>query len=92
LTKAAYINASLPRPTSRFSRPAFAFHSSVIADNRADLTVQFLPNPDNYSPAIFLAKKSPPAGIIYKRVTPDFFVVSSIRRPGTTAATGRTAP
>ena len=48
-------------------------------DNRADLTVQSVPNPDNDSPATFLAKKSPPAGIIYKRVTPDFFVVSSIR-------------
>jgi hypothetical protein len=48
-------------------------------DNRADLTVQSVPNPDNDAPATFLAKKSPPAGIIYKRVTPDFFVVSSIR-------------
>ena len=48
-------------------------------DNRADLTVQSVPNPDNDSPATFLAKKSPPSGIIYKRVTPDFFVVSSIR-------------
>ena len=37
-------------------------------DNRADLTVQSVPNPDNDSPATFLAKKSPPAGIIYKRV------------------------
>ena len=41
--------------------------------------MQSVPNPDNIPPAIFLAKKSPPAGIIYKRVTPDFFVVSSIR-------------
>ena len=49
------------------------------SDNRADLTVQSVPNPDNDSPAIFLAKKRPPAGIIYKRVTPDFFVVSSVR-------------
>ena len=48
-------------------------------DNRADLTVQSVPNPDNDSPATFLAKKKPPAGIIYRRVTPDFFVVSSIR-------------
>jgi hypothetical protein len=49
-------------------------------DNRADLTVQSVPNPANDSPATFLAKKSPPADIIYKRITPDFFVVSSIRR------------
>ena len=48
-------------------------------DNRADLTVQSVPNPDNDAPATFLAKKKPPPGIIYKRVTPDFFVVSSIR-------------
>ena len=48
-------------------------------DKRADLTVQYVPNPDNDSPATFLAKKNPPPGIIYKRVTPDFFVVSSIR-------------
>jgi hypothetical protein len=48
-------------------------------DRRADLTVQSVPNPANDSPAAFLAKKKPPAGIIYKRITPDFFVVSSIR-------------
>jgi hypothetical protein len=48
-------------------------------DRRADLTVQSVPNPENDSPATFLAKKHPPAGIIYKRITPDFFVVSSIR-------------
>jgi hypothetical protein len=48
-------------------------------DNRADLTVQSVPNPDNDAPATFLAKKNPPPGIIYKRVTPDCFVVSSIR-------------
>ena len=48
-------------------------------DGRADLTVQSVPNPDNLSPARFLAKQNPPAGIFYKRVTPDFFVVSSIR-------------
>ena len=48
-------------------------------DNRADLTVQSVPNPDNDSPATFLVKKRPPAGIIYKRITPTFFVVSSMR-------------
>jgi len=48
-------------------------------DRRADLTVQSVANPENYSPATFLAKKNPPPGIIYKRVTPTFFVVSSIR-------------
>ena len=48
-------------------------------DRRADLTVQSVPNPANDSPATFLAKMRPPAGIIYKRITSDFFVVSSIR-------------
>ena len=48
-------------------------------DRRANLTVQSVANPDNDSPAAFLAKKNPPPGIMYKRVTPNFFVVSSIR-------------
>jgi hypothetical protein len=48
-------------------------------DRRADLTVQSFPNPGNDSPGSFLAKMRPPAGIIYKRITSDFFVVSSIR-------------
>jgi len=30
-------------------------------DNRADLTVQSVPNPENDSPATFLAKRRPPA-------------------------------
>jgi hypothetical protein len=48
-------------------------------DRRANLTVQSVANPENDSPATFLAKKNPPPGIMYKRVTPNFFVVSSIR-------------
>lgn len=48
-------------------------------DRRADLTVQSVANPGNDSPAAFLARMRPPAGIIYKRITSDFFVVSSIR-------------
>jgi hypothetical protein len=48
-------------------------------DRRADLTVQSIPNPANDSPASFLAKQRPPSGIVYKRVTPNFFVVSSFR-------------
>jgi hypothetical protein len=48
-------------------------------DRRADLTVQSIPNRANDSPATFLAKKRPPSGIVYKRVTPKFFVVSSFR-------------
>jgi hypothetical protein len=49
-------------------------------DRRADLTVQSVPNPEHDSPASFLAKKRPPPDLKYKRVTPDFFVVSSIRK------------
>ena len=52
----------------------------LTEDRRADLTVQSVPNPANDSPATFLAKQRPPAGIIYKRITSDFFVVSSIRK------------
>ncbi|MBR0989219.1 hypothetical protein JQ580_00645 [Bradyrhizobium japonicum] len=50
------------------------------ADARADLTVQTVSNSEGLSPSAFLARKGPPAGIIYKRITPKFFVVSSIRR------------
>jgi hypothetical protein len=49
-------------------------------DRRADLTVQSVPNPNNDSPAAFLARKNPPPGIQYRRVTSDFFVVSSVRK------------
>jgi hypothetical protein len=49
------------------------------SDRRADLTVQSVPNPDGDSPATFLAKRQPPAGIQYRRITPRFFAVSSIR-------------
>ena len=48
-------------------------------DRRADLTVQSIPNTANDSTAGFLQKQRPPAGIVYKRITPNFFVVSSIR-------------
>jgi hypothetical protein len=48
-------------------------------DRRANLTIQSIANPGNDSPAAFLAKKRPPAHIMYRRVTPNFFVVSSVR-------------
>lgn len=48
-------------------------------DRRADLTLQSVANPENDSPAEFLRKRRPPVGIQYKRVTPRFFAVSSIR-------------
>lgn len=51
----------------------------VTSDGRANLTVQTVPNPRGDTPAAFLAAKGPPPGILYRRVTPTFFVVSSIR-------------
>jgi hypothetical protein len=48
------------------------------ANGSADLTVQAIPAIGE-SPASFLARKNPPPGIIYKRVTPRFFVVSSVK-------------
>lgn len=51
----------------------------VTADRRADLTLLTENNESELSPERFLARKRPPAGIIYRRVTPRFFVVSSIR-------------
>ena len=43
------------------------------------MTVQTLPNARGDSPAAFLAAKGPPPGIVYRRVTKTFFVVSSFR-------------
>jgi hypothetical protein len=51
----------------------------LTSDGRANLTVQSVPNQANDSPAAFLARIRPPSGIVYKRVTPNFFVVSSFR-------------
>jgi hypothetical protein len=48
-------------------------------DKRANLTVQSVSNDAGYSPSEFLAKKRPPPGVVYKRITPRFFVVSSVR-------------
>lgn len=50
------------------------------SDRRADLTVQSIENPGEVSPSVFLAKRNPPPGISYRRVTSTFFVVSSVRK------------
>ncbi len=73
----------------KFPRPIFSNDAGepdvgygrrfVTSDGRANLTVQSYANDANDSPAAFLAKQSPPPGIIYRRVTPGFFVVSSER-------------
>jgi len=80
--------ASVDVPVTIFSEDAGAPEGAVgrrflTKDRRADLTVQSVPNPGNDSPATFLAKRSPPPGIQYKRVTPRFFAVSSIRNDRT---------
>jgi hypothetical protein len=54
-------------------------HQFFTSDHRADLTVKSVPNPENLSPAAFLEKMRPPANVQYRRVTPRFFAVSSIR-------------
>jgi hypothetical protein len=51
----------------------------LTSDGRANLTVQSVSNPAQNSPAAFLAGIGPPPGVVYKRVTPNFFVVSSFR-------------
>ena len=81
----ASTGTSVDMPVSIFTSDAGAPEGGTgrrffTEDRRADLTVQSVPNPENDSPAAFLAKKRPPAGIVYKRITPDFFVVSSIRK------------
>ena len=76
--------AKVDIPVSIFTEDAGAPEGAMgrrflTSDHRADLTVQSVPNPENDSPAAFLAKQRPPTGIQYKRVTPRFFAVSSIR-------------
>jgi hypothetical protein len=41
--------------------------------------VQSLSNPRGVSPAVFLANKRPPSNITYRRITSQFFVVSSFK-------------
>jgi hypothetical protein len=76
--------AAVEIPTTIFHEDAGLVESGLgrrfyTGDRRAALTVQSIPNVGNDSPALFLAKKRPPADIVYKRVTPNFFVVSSVR-------------
>ena len=74
--------AAVDIPTSIFSeqagKPEAGYGGRFLtSDRRADLTVQSVPNDAGFSPAVFLAKKNPPRDIVYKRVTPRFFVVFS---------------
>jgi hypothetical protein len=74
--------AAVDIPTTIFTedagKPASGYGRRFLtSDRRADLTVQSVPNDAGDSPAVFLAKMNPPSNIVYKRVTPGFFVVSS---------------
>ena len=71
-------------PTGIFDRDAGAAEGGpgrkfVTSDGRATMTVQTVANARGESPAAFLAAKGPPPGIVYRRVTKSFFVVSSFR-------------
>jgi hypothetical protein len=71
-------------PTGIFNKDAGPSQSGsgrrfLTSDGRANLTVQSVANEPGDTPAAFLAKIRPPAGVVYKRVTPRFFVVSSFR-------------
>jgi hypothetical protein len=77
--------AAVDIPTSIFTeaagRPESGYGGRFLTSvGRADLTVQSVANDAGLSPAVFLARRNPPPGIIYKRVTPRFFVVSSVRK------------
>jgi hypothetical protein len=75
--------ASVDIPRSVFTevgaKPDGYGQSFRTADGRADLTVQSMSNGGGDAPALFLAKKHPPSRIVYQRITPRFFVVSSFK-------------
>src|ERR1700694_2867677 len=77
--------AAVAFPNSIFTEPAGKPEAGyggrfLTSDRRADLTVQSVANDAGLSPAVFLARKNLPRDIVYKRVTPQFFVVSSFRK------------
>jgi hypothetical protein len=77
--------AAVDLPTSIFTedagKPEAGYGGRFFtSDRRADLTIQSVTNDSGLSPAVFLARMNPPQGIVYRRVTPRFFVVSSLRK------------
>jgi hypothetical protein len=75
-------SVDIPRTifTTDAGRPQTGYGQRFLSsDGRANLTIQSVPNEAGDSPAVFLAKRKPPPGIEYKRVTPRFFAVSSVR-------------
>jgi hypothetical protein len=82
-TVVAETGASADVPISVFAeeagKPETGYGRRFLTpDRRANLTLQSVAN-EGRSPARFLAGKNPPTGIVYKRVTDQFFVVSSFR-------------
>ena len=80
----AETGANVDLPTAIFTNNAGKPESGygarfLTADGRANLTVRSDRNDSKATPAAFLAKMRPPRDIVYRRVTPNFFVVSSIR-------------
>jgi hypothetical protein len=80
----AETGASVDLPTGVFDKGAGHPDTGygqrfMTADGRATFAVQSMTNQANDSPAAFLAKKHPPSNIAYRRITPRYFVVSSVR-------------
>jgi hypothetical protein len=80
----AETGAHVDIPSAIFSKDVGAVETGfgrhfLSADGRAKLMVQSIPTEAGQSPAAFLAKMNPPSGVVYKRVTSNFFVVSSFR-------------
>ena len=80
----AETGAAVDIPRDIFSeeagKPEAGFGARFLtSDRRANFTVQSTRNDANDTPAAFLAKKNPPPGVVYRRVTSSFFVMSSFR-------------
>jgi hypothetical protein len=75
-------NVDVPRAifSNEAGKPETGYGARFLtSDGRANLTVQSVQNEANETPSAFLAKKRPPRDIVYRKVTPNFFVVSSLR-------------
>jgi hypothetical protein len=76
--------ASVDVPSSIFSKDAGPTEQGhgrrfMSPNGNATFAFQSIRNVADDSPAEFLAKKNPPAHIVYKRITAHFFAVSSFR-------------
>ena len=78
-------NASVDVPADIFTKDGGKPETGVgakllTADGRANMTIQSMKNTAGETPSAFLARMNPPRDIVYKRVTSNFFVVSSFRK------------